>query len=115
MEQVYYHQQSSQASSSFASSPASSYAECEEVSSLSEQSSSDIFDAFHGPEVIFVGPSSRVHPERAQQLLQRKQAPEYKVENYFHRTSSSVDPMCRSMMMDWSFSILEFSFPPPRW
>jgi len=109
--------ESSQASSSFAPSPASSYAECEEVSSLSEQSFSDISDAFHGPAVIVVGPSSRVHldelSERAQQLLQREQSPEYKVENYFHRTSSSVDPMCRSMMMDWSFSILEFSFPPP--
>ncbi|KAL7437464.1 hypothetical protein ACHAXM_005918 [Skeletonema potamos] len=109
--------ESSQASSSFASSPTSSYTECEEVCSLSEQSSSDISDAFHGAEVIVVGPSSRIHldelSERAQLLLQREQAPEYKVENYFLRTNSSVDPMCRSMMMDWSFSILEFSFPPP--
>jgi len=110
--------ESSQASSSFASSPASSYTECEEASSLSkERSSSDISDAFHGSEVIVVGPSSKVHldeiSERAQQLLQREQAPEYKVENYFHRPNSSLDPMYRSMMMDWAYGILEFSFPPP--
>ena len=109
--------ESSQASSSFASSPASSYTECEEVSSLSEHTSSDISDTFRGPGVIVVGPSSKVHldelSERAQQLLQREQAPEYKVENYFHRANSSVDPMCRSIMMDWSFELLEFSFPPP--
>eukprot|EP00984_Skeletonema_dohrnii_P031794 scaffold24786_cov161-Skeletonema_dohrnii-CCMP3373.AAC.3 len=110
--------ESSQASSSFASSPASSYTECEEASSLSkEHSSSDISDAFHGSEVIVVGPSSKVHldeiSERAQQLLQREQAPEYKVENYFHRPNSSLDPMYRSMMMDWAYGILEFSFPPP--
>lgn len=110
--------ESSQASSSFASSPASSYTECEEVSSLSkEHSSSDISHAFQGSEVIVVGPSSKLHldeiSERAQQLLQREQAPEYKVENYFGRPNSSLDPIFRSMMMDWAYQILEFSFPPP--
>mmetsp|Transcript_19864 Transcript_19864/g.30998 ORF Transcript_19864/g.30998 Transcript_19864/m.30998 type:complete len:465 (-) Transcript_19864:831-2225(-) len=110
--------ESSQASSSFASSPASSYTECEEVSSLSkEHSSSDNTDAFRGPEVIVVSPSANVHldeiSERAQQLLQREQAPEYNVENYFARPNSSLDPICRSMMMDWAYQILDFSFPPP--
>ena len=110
--------ESSQASSSFASSPASSYTECEEVSSLSkEYPSSYISHAFHGSEVIVVGPSSKLHldeiSERAQQLLQREQAPEYKVEDYFNRSNSSLDPIFRSMMMDWAYQILEFSFPPP--
>eukprot|EP00986_Skeletonema_menzelii_P007456 scaffold2929_cov145-Skeletonema_menzelii.AAC.12 len=110
--------ESSQASSSFASSPASSYTECEEVSSLSkEYPSSYISHAFHGSEVIVVGPSSKLHldeiSERAQQLLQREQAPEYKVEDYFNRSNSSLDPIFRSMMMDWAYQILEFSFPSP--
>lgn len=110
--------ESSQASSSFASSPTSSYTECEEVSSVSkEHSSSDVTDAFRGSEVIVVGPSAIVHldeiSERAQQLLQREQAPEYKVENYFVRPGSSLDPIYRSKMIDWAYQILDFSFPPP--
>lgn len=106
--------ESSQSSSSVAS-PASNYTDCVEVSSLSEQE--DIRDCFHCPEVIVVGPSLKAHldeiSERAQHLLQREQAAEYKVENYFHRTKSSVDPNCRYMMMEWSFRIVESSFPPP--
>lgn len=108
--------ESSHSSSSFAS-PTSSCTACDEVSSLLEPPSSDIADAFHGPEIVVVGPSSKAHLdeliERAQQLLQREQAPEYKVGNYFHRTNSSVDPMCRYMMMEWSFRMVEFFFPPP--
>lgn len=110
--------ESSQASSSFASSPASSYTECEEVSSQSNKhSSSDISDAFRGSEVIVIGPSAIVQldeiSERAQQLLQREQAPEYKVENYFGRPNSSLDPIYRSVMLDWAYQILDYSFPPP--
>ncbi len=110
--------ESSQASSSFASSTAGSYTACEDVSTLlKELSSSDISDAFRDSEVIVVGPSAIVHleeiSERAQQLLRREQAPEYKVENYFVRPNSSLDPIYRSKMMDWAYQILDYSFPPP--
>ena len=106
--------ESSRASSSFASSPTSNYIECEDVPTSSNYKKSDVLN---GSEVIVVGPpsSNRLDEifERAQQLLQREQAPEYKVENYFLRNHSSLDPIHRSTMMDWAYEVLEFSFPSP--
>jgi len=58
--------------------------------------------------------------ERAHFMLAREQSIDYKIGDYLHQggdygTSSSshspIDAGCRSKMMEWSFRVLEFSFP----
>jgi len=62
--------------------------------------------------------------ERAQHMLLREQSVDYKIDDYFHRgndaaslgvstSHSPIDASCRSKMMEWSFRVLEFSFPYP--
>ncbi len=80
--------------------------------------------------------------ERASHLLQRESSPEYAIDDYFQRSyydsaadestseieyqtllppsnstsrrsSKPIDMSCRCRMMEWSYSVIEFSFPPP--